>query len=105
MRSPADFIVSKDEVHGYADHWLSAALKLEYHGTKCNASTLIQILLIAATRVVSLFAACRDLADALRTKRSAMRWPPRSRRLANSSGGRISLWLPTCPGRYFANPE
>ena len=64
MRSRQDYIIRKDEVHGYADHWLSSALKLEYEGTKCTTSTLMQILLIAASRVVSIFAACRDLADA-----------------------------------------
>ena len=64
MRSPTDYIVTKDEVHGYASHWLGSALKLEYQGTKCTASTLLQILLIAASRVTSIFAVCRDLADA-----------------------------------------
>lgn len=64
MRSRQDYIVTKDEVHGYADHWLSTALRLEYEGTKCTASMMMQILLIAAARVVSIFAACRDLADA-----------------------------------------
>jgi putative transposase len=64
MRSRGDYIVTKDEVHGYANHWLSSALRLEYAGTRCTASTLIQILLIAAARTVSLYAACRDLADA-----------------------------------------
>jgi len=64
MRSRHDYIVTKDEVYGYADHWLSSALKLEYKGTKCNSSMLLQILLIAAARVVSIFAVCRDLADA-----------------------------------------
>lgn len=39
-------------------------MRLEYEGTKCTASTLLQVLLIAAARVVSIFAACRDLADA-----------------------------------------
>jgi len=51
-------------VYGYANHWLGSALRLEYQGTKCNSSTLLQVLLIAAARVVSIFAACRDLADA-----------------------------------------
>ena len=37
---------------------------MEYEGTKCTASTLLQILLIAAARTVSIYAACRDLADA-----------------------------------------
>lgn len=64
MRSRNDYIVTKDEVHGYANHWLDLALKLEYEGTKCTASTLLQVLLIAATRTMSIFAVCRDLADA-----------------------------------------
>lgn len=64
MRPRTDYIISKDEVYGYANHWLTIALRLEYKGTKCNGSTLMQILLIAASRVVSIFAACRDLADA-----------------------------------------
>ena len=64
MRSRREYIITKDEVHGYANHWLDKSLKLEYAGTKCTASTLLQILLIAAARTVSIFAACRDLADA-----------------------------------------
>ena len=64
MRSRSQYIITKDEVHGYANHWLSLSLKLEYEGTKCTAGTLLQILLIAAARTVSIFAACRDLADA-----------------------------------------
>lgn len=64
MRSRTDYIVTKDEVHGYANHWLGSALKLEYEGRQCNASTLLQILLIAAARMASVFAVCRDLADA-----------------------------------------
>lgn len=63
MRSRRDYILTKDEVHGYAAHWL-AALRLEYQGTKCTGSTLLQVLLIAAARTVSIYAACRDLADA-----------------------------------------
>lgn len=64
MRSPRGYIVTKDEVFGYANDWLGAALRLEYEGRKCTANTLLQVLLIAASRVVSIFAACRDLADA-----------------------------------------
>jgi len=64
MRSRPQYIITKDQVHDYANDWLSSALKLEYRGTKCTAGTLLQILLIAAARTVSLFAACRDLADA-----------------------------------------
>lgn len=64
MRSQTDYIVTKEDVYSYANHWLSSALKLEYEGRKCTASTLLQVLLIAASRVTSIFAACRDLADA-----------------------------------------
>lgn len=64
MRSRKGYIITKDEVHGYANHWLGTALRLEYEGYKCNSTIILQILLIAAARVVSLFAACRDLADA-----------------------------------------
>jgi putative transposase len=64
MRSRRDYILTKDEVHGYASLWLDSALRLEYAGTKCTASTLYQILLIAAARAVSLFAVCEDLAEA-----------------------------------------
>jgi len=64
MRSRQQYIITKDQVHDYANNWLGSALKLEYRGTKCTADTLLQILLIAAARTVSIFAACRDLADA-----------------------------------------
>ncbi|TWU21351.1 ISH3 family transposase [Bythopirellula polymerisocia] len=64
MRSQQDYIVTKNEVHGYANDWLARSLKLEYEGTKCTASTLFEILLIAAARMTSVFAVCRDLADA-----------------------------------------
>ena len=64
MRSRPNYIVTKDEVHGYANHWLATSLRLEYEGRKCTGSILLQVLLIAAARVVSVYAACRDLADA-----------------------------------------
>ncbi len=48
MRSRQKYILTKDEVHGHANYWLEKSLKLEYAGTKCTASTLLQILRIAA---------------------------------------------------------
>ena len=59
-----EYIITKDEVHGYANGWLGTALRLEYEGRKCTPTVLLQVLLIAAARVVSVFAVCRDLADA-----------------------------------------
>jgi len=64
MRSQTEYIITKAEVHAYAEDWLGTALRLEYQGYKCSTSTLLQVLLIAAARVVSVFAACPDLADA-----------------------------------------
>ncbi len=64
MRPQTEYIITKSEVHAYAKDWLGTALRLEYQGYKCSSSTLLQILLIAAARVVSVFAACRSLADA-----------------------------------------
>ena len=64
MRPRTEYIITKADVHAYAEDWLGTALRLEYQGYKCSTSILLQILLIAAARVVSLFAACRDLADA-----------------------------------------
>jgi len=64
MRSQTEYILTKSEVQAEAEQWLATALRLEYEGYKCTKSVLLQVLLIAAARVVSLFAACRDLADA-----------------------------------------
>lgn len=64
MHSQSEYIITKQEVHDYANLWLGSALKLEYKGYKCTDTVLLQILLIAASRVVSIFAACCDLADA-----------------------------------------
>ena len=57
MHSRRQYIITKNEVHGYANYWLEKSLRLEYKGTKCTASTLLQVLLIAASRTVSVFAA------------------------------------------------
>jgi|GEM_PF-6865790 len=47
MRLRQQYIITKDEVHGYANDWLKKSLRLEYEGTKCTASTLLQVMLIA----------------------------------------------------------
>ena len=64
MRSDRKYIITKTEVYEYANDWLATALRWEYQGYKCTTSVLFSILLIAAARVVSVFAACRNLADA-----------------------------------------
>ena len=44
MRSRSDYIVTKNEGHGYANDWLASALRLEYAGSKCTGSILLQVL-------------------------------------------------------------
>jgi putative transposase len=64
MRSQTDYIITKTEVYQTANHWLTKALRLNYVGTKCSTSVVFQVLLLAAARVVSIFAACRNLTKA-----------------------------------------
>ena len=59
-----EYILTKQEVHDYACSWLGPALRLEYKGRSCTDQVLLRILLLAAARVVSVFAACEGLADA-----------------------------------------
>lgn len=72
MHSQTKYIVTEEEVYGYANDRLSTALRLEHWGHEGTSSVLISILLIAAARVVSVFAACRDLA--VRRQASIRRW-------------------------------
>lgn len=51
-------------IHGYAQRWMDECLQLEDHGPKCTAVRIISLLLRAAARMYSIYAACRDLADA-----------------------------------------
>lgn len=51
-------------IHGYAQRWVDECLRLEDHGPKCTAARIISLLLKAAARMYSIYAACRDLADA-----------------------------------------
>jgi Transposase DDE domain len=56
--------INASEVHGYARSWMGACLGLKDHGPKCTAERIIFLLLKAAARMYSIYAACRDLADA-----------------------------------------
>jgi len=57
MRSRTNYIITKEEIYRYSENWLSTALRLDYEGRKCTTSVLFRILLIAAGRMVSVFAA------------------------------------------------
>jgi len=60
MRPRTEYIITKSEVHAYAEDWLGTALRFEYQGYKCSGSVLLQVLLIAAARVVSLLPPLRE---------------------------------------------
>jgi len=64
MRSRKDSIVSSTEVHQWALQWLLDARLLKDHGWLCKAAVVWSVLLRAAARTTSVFAACRDLAHA-----------------------------------------
>jgi hypothetical protein len=64
MRSRMSSIVSDRQVQAIAESNLSGTMPLKDVGPKCTARRMWQIVLLAAARMCSLFAACRDLAGA-----------------------------------------
>lgn len=67
MRSRMNSIVSCSEVHQWALLWLTKAKILKELGrrrTACTAPAVWSVVLGAAARMTSIFAACRDLANA-----------------------------------------
>jgi hypothetical protein len=64
MRSGKHSIVSATEVHHWALQWLLDARLLKDHGPLCTAAVVWNVLLRAAARMISVFAACCDLANA-----------------------------------------
>jgi len=64
MRSRKNSIVSSAEVHQWALQWLVEAKLLKDHGWLCTAVVVWNVVLRAAARMISVCAACRDLANA-----------------------------------------
>lgn len=64
MRSRMNSIVSCSEVHQWALLWLMEAEILKSGGRRCTPTVVWSIVLRAAARMISVFAACRDLANA-----------------------------------------
>jgi hypothetical protein len=65
MRSRMNSIVSCSEAHQWALLWLMQAEVLKDRGgRKCTPTVVLSIVLRAAARMISVFAACRDLAKA-----------------------------------------
>jgi len=64
MRSRKSHTISSREVHEWTLNWLVQARLLKDHGWLCKATVVWNIVLRAAARMTSIYAACRDLADA-----------------------------------------
>ncbi|HVU87685.1 MAG TPA: hypothetical protein VHD36_10215, partial [Pirellulales bacterium] len=64
MRSRASHSISSREVHQWTLNWLLQAQLLKDHGWLCSATVVWGIVLRAAARSMSIWAACRDLAEA-----------------------------------------
>jgi Transposase DDE domain len=64
MRSRTNSTVSSRQVHQWALQWLLESHLLKDHGWLCTAATVWNVVLRAAARTISVFAACRDLANA-----------------------------------------
>jgi DDE family transposase len=64
MRSRKNSIVSSNQVHQWACQRLLDAKLLKDHGPLCTALVVWNMVLRAAARMISIFAACRDLANA-----------------------------------------
>ena len=55
MSSRKNYTINSQEVHGYAKSWLSEKLSIKDHGHKCTKSVIVEILLLAAARITSIF--------------------------------------------------
>lgn len=63
MRSRNSHSISSREVHQWTLNWLLQAKLLKTSGWKCTPTVVLNILLRAAARSISISAACRDLAS------------------------------------------
>lgn len=66
MRSRKSFTrtITADEVRNYAKRWIQPHLKFTDCGPKCTVSVIFGVLFIAVSKLCSIYAACRDLANA-----------------------------------------
>jgi hypothetical protein len=88
MRSRASHTISSREVHQWTLNWLLQAQLLQDHGWLCSATVVWGIVLRAAARSISIWAACRDLAEA-----------PSDQALFNALGDGLPKTLPVLERR------
>lgn len=64
MRSRKSLTINSQEVHQWALNWLVESKLLKDHGWLCTATVVWGVVLRAAARMISVYAAVRDMADA-----------------------------------------
>lgn len=64
MRSRMSHTITSGEVHRWTLNWLLESKLIKDHGWLCTAAVVWNIVLRAAARMISVAAACRDLANA-----------------------------------------
>jgi hypothetical protein len=64
MRSGTNCIISSGEVYGWVQKWVLHVRLLKDHGWECTAPVVLGIVLRAASRSISVSAACADLSQA-----------------------------------------
>ncbi len=63
MRSRKHSSIDSGEVHSWALNWLLQAKLVKDHGWRCTAAVVLNLVMRAAARSISISAACRDLSD------------------------------------------
>lgn len=63
MRSRKSCTITSGEVHAWTLNWLLHAKLVKDHGWRCTAAVVLNIVLRAAARSISVSAACRDLSQ------------------------------------------
>lgn len=63
MRSRKSCTITSGEVHAWTLKWLLQAKLVKDHGWRCTSAVVLNIVLRAATRSISISAACRDLSQ------------------------------------------
>lgn len=64
MRSRTNRSISSNEVHQWAVEWLVQARLIADHGWLCTTAVVWSVVLRGAARMISIYAACRDMANA-----------------------------------------
>lgn len=63
MRSRKSYSLNSGDVHRWTLEWLLGADLVKDRGWRCTAATVLGVVLRAASRCISISAACRDLSD------------------------------------------